>query len=66
MASPVSVLTRTPAATCRSVPASKLRSRDNISLKGQYEYHWDVSESDALATTTDSAHVGKFGFNFHF
>ena len=39
---------------------------DNISLKGQYEYHWDVSESDALATTTDSAHVGKFGFNFHF
>jgi opacity protein-like surface antigen len=39
---------------------------DRFSLKGQYEYHWDVSESDALATTTDSAHVGKFGFNFHF
>ena len=23
-------------------------------------------ESDALDTTTDSAHVGKLGFNFHF
>jgi opacity protein-like surface antigen len=39
---------------------------DRISLKGQYEYHWDIDESDALATTTDSAHVGKVGFNFHF
>jgi outer membrane immunogenic protein len=39
---------------------------ERVSLKGQYEYHWDVSESDAIATTTDSAHVGKFGFNFHF
>ena len=39
---------------------------DRFSIKGQYEYQWDVSESDALATTTDSAHVAKLGFNFHF
>jgi opacity protein-like surface antigen len=33
---------------------------DNITLKAQYEYHWDTD------TAAQSAHVGKLGFNFHF
>ena len=33
---------------------------ERFSIKGQYEYHWDT---DVAAS---SAHVGKFGFNFHF
>lgn len=33
---------------------------DRLSLKGQYEYHWDTN------VAAQSAHVGKFGFNFHF
>jgi opacity protein-like surface antigen len=33
---------------------------DRLSLKGQYEYHWDTDNG------AESAHVGKFGFNFHF
>jgi outer membrane immunogenic protein len=33
---------------------------DRFSIRGQYEYHWDTD------TAAQSAHVGKFGFNFHF
>lgn len=33
---------------------------ENISLKAQYEYHWDLSAAG------QSAHVGKLGLNFHF
>ena len=33
---------------------------DNMSLKAQYEYHWDLGAPGA------SAHVGKVGVNFHF
>jgi opacity protein-like surface antigen len=33
---------------------------DSISLKGQYEYHWD------LGGVGTSDHVGKVGLNFHF
>lgn len=33
---------------------------DRFSIKGQYEYHWD------LDNTAQSSHVGKVGFNFHF
>jgi opacity protein-like surface antigen len=34
---------------------------ENMSLKAQYEYHWDLSASPA-----QDAHVGKVGVNFHF
>lgn len=34
---------------------------DNLSVKAQYEYHWDLDNQ-----AVDSAHVGKIGFNFHF
>lgn len=33
---------------------------DNVSLKGQYEYHWDLDNN------AQSAHVAKFGVNFQF
>ena len=33
---------------------------DNLSIKAQYEYHWDT---DAVGS---SAHVGKIGLNWHF
>jgi opacity protein-like surface antigen len=32
----------------------------DLSLKAQYEYHWDLAAPGA------SAHVGKVGLNFHF
>ena len=33
---------------------------DNLSLKAEYQYQWD------LDTSADDAHVAKFGFNWHF
>ncbi len=33
---------------------------DNLSLKAEYQYQWDWNDS------SDDAHVGKIGFNFHF
>jgi outer membrane autotransporter protein len=33
---------------------------DNLSLKAEYQYQWDVDDG------ADDAHVGKLGFNFHF
>jgi opacity protein-like surface antigen len=33
---------------------------DNMSLKAQYEFHWDLAAPGA------NAHVGKVGVNFHF
>jgi outer membrane immunogenic protein len=33
---------------------------DNLSIKAEYAYQWDLS------TSAESAHVGKIGFNWHF
>ena len=33
---------------------------DNVSLRAEYTYQWDIDNG------AQSAHVGKFGFNFHF
>ena len=33
---------------------------DNLSLKAEYQYQWDFD------TSSEDAHVGKIGFNWHF
>jgi opacity protein-like surface antigen len=33
---------------------------DNMSIKAQYEYHWDIDSA------AQQAHVGKIGLNWHF
>jgi hypothetical protein len=33
---------------------------DNMSIKAQYEFHWD------LTAAAQNNHVGKIGLNFHF
>jgi opacity protein-like surface antigen len=38
---------------------------DNLSLKAEYEYHWDVTD-DAAIVGDESAHVAKVGLNWHF
>jgi opacity protein-like surface antigen len=37
---------------------------DNLSLKAEYEYHWDVT--DDVLIVDESAHVVKVGLNWHF
>ena len=38
---------------------------DNFTLKAEYQYQWDL-EDTLVAGTSESAHVGKVGFNWHF
>jgi opacity protein-like surface antigen len=37
---------------------------DNLTLKAEYQYQWDLA--DTVPGTSESAHVGKVGFNWHF